>query len=337
MEFLRSFWELFSRAVVSLWALATGVLAGVAVVLERVSPHARIPDGLWWWIVGGGAVVSVAWAYHRTRLEREAAHATDVRPDHLQELQHRLAVLLRNVEMGGGCEYEDIGYSTVNQAAFKAHYPGLEQLVDEWDATVSRVVTARQTVTNMLQNAVDTNDETDPWYGITSQTYDVAQVLSLIGDTVVSRSVKGTLDDPITFGWRETPPFPPHGAQPDSDAFWKLELGDHHVAVVSDVPAEDRAERTTATKKRVEALWDAARQWESSRDVGPAKDALREQQPVLQEEILHWQKASGVRVTRRCSICRKNEGWPEPELTLWQRVRVRLAKSWKCVRDRLPW
>lgn len=274
--------------------------------------------------------MGIAVAYHRARMERDAAHAKEIRTDHLADLQHRLQVLLGNVQSGGGCDYEDIEYSVTNQTAFKAHYRDLEAPLDEWDAAVYRVVALKRAITTALEEAIETTDESLPWFGINHDEYDVGRLRTLIQGTVERRSSEGTLDGSISLNWTETPPFPPHVPVegPDLEAFWKLEIGGHHVATVLDLPAEDRTERIAVAKGHVEALWTAALGLGAARELRPARARLTWLQQDLQSALVDWKKATCVRVTPHCPICRKNEGWPEPKLSLWRRAAGRIQRAW---------
>jgi hypothetical protein len=322
-----SFLELFWRSGQWLLWLLTVVVAGAVGIGERFEVK-NISNHAWFRVAVAGAIVSLAVAYHRTRLEREAAHAKDVRADHLDELQRRLEIQLRNVECDSFCEYQDAPGSARNEAAFKAHYPDLESLLDDWDDAVYRVIAARKELEDMLREAVETTDATVPWYGMARSAYDVDRVRFVVQELVVARAEKGTLDEPCLLAWRETSPFPPYLGRADDEASWKLELGGFQVAVVLDLPAEDRAERMDATKRPVEALVEAARDWEPSRNIRPSKVALAELRVELEEGLDDWKKATGLRVTRRCSVCRKNEGWPEPKPPLWCRARVSFRALW---------
>jgi hypothetical protein len=323
-EIGRSFAELFWRSGQWLLWLLTAVVAGAVGIGERFGVK-NISNHAWFRIAVLGAIVSLAVAYHRTRLEREAARTHEVPPDHLQELQHRLSVLLHNVEIGGGCDYGDIAYSVTNQATFKAHYPDLEAQLDEWDAAVYRVVATKRAITTALEEMAETTDEAASWFGINREECDVDRLRTLIQEAVERRSSEGTLDGPVSLNWTETPPFPPLVSieGPDHDAFWKLDLGGHHIAVVLDLPVEDRAERIADTKRRVEALWSAAMGLEEAKELRPARTRLTGLQQDLQSALVDWQKVTNVRVTSRCPICRKNEGWPEPKPPLWRRLRTR--------------
>lgn len=325
VEIARSVWELLRRAIQSWWTRVAGVLAVAAYLLEHLAPRAHVSNRVWLWIVAVGAATSVVEAYHQTRIERDTARADEVRDDHLQELQRRLGILLNNVEAGNACEYEDSPASAKNQLAFKAHYPDLEPLLDHWDQVVSRLARTHQEIRDALSAAVETDDDTAPWYGITVPEYDVGRVTDLIYNTVVSRATHGTLKESFVFSWSETTyPLGVEG-QSDSEAMTKLELGGH-VAVVEKSPAETYTDRLARAKARVEALWHEAKGWQSAHELMPAMSALADAQPGLQDELDHWKKATGVRVTRGCSICRKNEGWPEPKPPLRLRVADRIQR-----------
>jgi len=219
--------ELFWRSGNWLLWLLTVVVAGLVGIGERFSVK-NISNHAWFRVAVAGAIVSLAVAYHRARLERDVAHAKDVRPDHLADLQHRLGVLLDNIESGGGCDYQDIEYSLTNQLSFKAHYSNLEKPLDDWDAAVYRVVSLKRAITTELEKAIDTTDETAPWFGIRdAEQYDVGRLQTMIQESVERRSADGILGNQVVLNWREQRPFPAHVPVegPDPHAFWKLEIG----------------------------------------------------------------------------------------------------------------
>jgi hypothetical protein len=319
-EIIKSLGELLLRAALSLWAILTVLVAGIAAVLERVSPGTHVSDRLWFKIAIGGAVVSVAWAYHRTRLERDRAHAKDVRGDHLEELQRRLTVLLGNVQSGGWCEYDDApdGRGT-HRNMFRAHYPELAVSLDEWDAAVKRATTAQRRLSDALGEAVITEDETAAWHGINGDDYDIHNVIEVIHRVVIERAEKGELGQgAVLRPWDFRNPLPDPPGAPPTQAMWVVVLGERRIAQVPDLPEEGRDERLRAVKRRVEALWKAAEGWEVAPEIAASKRRLGELERPLVDDLQEWRKASGVRVTHGCSICRKNEGWPNPQPPLWR-------------------
>jgi hypothetical protein len=320
-EIVKSLGELVLRAALSLWAILTVLVAGVAAVLERVSPGTHVSDRLWFKIAIGGAVVSVAWAYHRMRLERDAAHAGDVRGDHLGELQRRLEVLRTCVERDEPGEYEDApGGRRTHYNAFKAHYPELGVSLDDWDAAVRRVAAAQRTLRDMLKDAIADADEASPWHGISEPDYSVQNVVEVLYRIVVQSAEKGELGDNRSLRpWDFRNPLPTAFDAPPTQAPWAVLLGQSRIAIVPDLPEDGRDDRLQAVRQRVEALWQAAERWDVAAEVGVSKEALTGLKQPLMDDIQEWRKVSGIRVARDCSICRKNEGWPEPQPSLWRR------------------
>ena len=132
-EISRSFGELFWRSGNWLLWLLTVVVAGAVGLGERFSVH-NISNHTWFRIAIVGAVVSLAVAYHRVRLERNAARAGDVREDHLSELQGWLAGVIGNVTNEEACAYgEPRG---PNEAAFRAHYSDVAGTLTAWHDAV---------------------------------------------------------------------------------------------------------------------------------------------------------------------------------------------------------
>ena len=326
VEILRSAWEFLLRAVLSWWTLLTGVIAGLAAVLEHVSPETHISDRLWLRIAVVGVAMSLVWAYHRTRMERQSAHANDVRGDHLQELQRRLQVLLTNVEREEGCNYEDPpdGRRT-HHDAFRAHYPELEASLDVWDRTVKRVATARWSLMSELSGEVDQEE-------IKAPEYIVGDVLAAINGLVVTRAEKGELgQSAVVRGWDWGQPLPDPPGAPPTQAMWVVRLGQHRIALVPDLPEEGREDRLKATQQRIEALWKVAETWDVAAEIGASKEALAQLQQPLKDDLQEWQKVSGVRVSPRCSICRKNEQWEEPKPPLLFRIDGQIRRGWRWI------
>ena len=259
----------------------------------------------------------------------------DVPPEHRDDLQRRLGVLLRNIESESDCDYEDIEYSHTNELSLKAHYRDLETPLDDWHAVVHRVGDLKRAITKAIDEAINTTDETAPWFGVNADEYDVGHIRTLIQQSVERRSGEGTLDAQLFLSWRDTPPFPPRVPVegPDPDAFWKLELGGgHHVATVLDLPVEDRDERIAATKLRVATLWMMAMGLEPAKELRTARTRLTGLRRDLQSALVEWQKVTSVPVTRGCPVCRKNEKWPEPKPPLWPRFRTRAQRAWSHMR-----
>jgi hypothetical protein len=336
-EIGRSFAELLGGLVRSVWFVLGVFIPGALAIIKDAEPQAELKLSARGWgaIAVGCAAVSIAVVYHRARWERDIAHVKDVPPEHRDDLQRRLSVLLRNVDSESGCDYDDVEYSHTNQLSLKAHYRDLETPLDDWHAAVHRVGDLKRAITTAIDAAINTTDETAPWFGVNADEYDVGHIRTLIQESVERRSGEGTLDAQLFLSWRDTPPFPPRVPVegPDPDAFWKLELGGgHHVATVLDLPVEDRDERIAATKLRVATLWLTAMGLEAAKELRPARTRLTGLQQHLQSALVDWQKVTNVRVTSRCPICRKNEGWPEPKPPLWPRLRTRTQHAWGRVR-----
>lgn len=329
VEIAKSVGELLLRAVLSLWAILTGLVAGLAAIAEHVSPGAHISDRLWFRIALGGAVVSLVWAYHRTRMERSAAHARDVRPDHLEELQGRLNQARASVTSDRLAQYGD-------RSNFAAHYPDVVVVLDTWDHAVQRVGAAEQGFEDALDLALNEPGENAPWRGISAPDYDVNAIRALIREFVMRRAQDGTLGNPARMvPWTEGHPLPPPPGSPPIPPMRTISLGDErNLAWVPEEPADGLRERVEAVHERIESLWREAETWDSGPKIVAARQALAVLKASVLEELDHASRVSGLRVKRGCSICRANEEWSDPARSR-QRVSAWIGRFRRSVHRRV--
>jgi hypothetical protein len=310
-EIARSIGELFSQSGQWLLWLLTVVITGAVGIAERFSIH-DISNHTWFRVALVGAIISVVVAFHRTRLERDQARAGDIPDDHLEELQRRLNMLQGNVDQLSVCDYGDTphGRRTLFDA-FRAHYPTLTASCDAWDQAVGRVEAARQALLDDLSDELDQQDFDPP-------EYDVRAILELLHKAIVKRAEDGRLGEPksVLTPWTTTPSLPPPPGDPQP-ATWVLSLGHRAVAAVPALPVDgplgSRNDRLEAAQQRIETIWKTAELWDSAAEIAASKEALTRLQQPLEDDLREWRRASRVRVSRKCPICRKNEGWREPQ------------------------
>ena len=312
-EIARSISELFLRSGQWLLWLLTVVVAGAIGLGERFSVH-NISNHTWFRVATVGAVVSLAVAYHRARLEREAARAGDVRDDHLSELQGWLAGVIGNVTNEEVCAYGEP--SGPNEAAFRAHYSDIAGTLTAWDDAVDRLRLAGNALDDRMAHAAKAA-------GIDDSVYSGKEVLLVLRRFVVGRLKRGELGQPFTPTWTTEGPYPGFtGDERDETLFVKVE--GVSIASLKVRMGGDWAAQIDAIKPPVEQLFGESGGWGETLELAEGQAEVAALQTLLLGELEHWKKATGVRVKRSCSICRKNEGWREPMPSFWQRARERV-------------
>jgi hypothetical protein len=304
-----SFLELFWRSGQWLLWLLTGVVAAAIGIAERFDVK-NISNHAWFRVAIVGAVMSLAVAYHRARLERDAARVGDVRLDHLAELQGQLAGIIGNVTNEEVCAYGEP--SGPNEAAFRAHYSDIAGTLTAWDDAVDRLRLAGDALDERIVRAAKDA-------GVDDGVYHEKEVLLVLRLFVVGRVRRGELGHPFSPTWGTEGPYPGFtGDERDETLFVKI--GGVGIASLKVRAGEDWAPQIDAIKPPIEQVFRECEGWGETRELAEARAGLVTLQAPLVRELEHWNKATGIRVRRSCSICRKNEGWREPRPSLLPRL-----------------
>jgi hypothetical protein len=174
--------------------------------------------------------------------------------------------------------------------------------------------------------------------------YDHNAILHELHELIIRDAENDRLARPGTTigGWGTEGPVPPSPSEPTE--MWTVTLGQRKVAKVPDLPRHGPHggpdDRKNAVRTAIEAVWKAVESGASAAKIAPSKAALAELEQPLVDDLREWRKASGIRVSPSCSICRKNEGWPEPKPPPREGVVARVQKSLckgSAPRYRRPW
>jgi len=306
------------RAILFAVALITATLA--VVKHFDASAKTRLSASEWAFIALGSALVSVAIAYHRARVERDSTRPL-VRPDHLAELQGRLETLEQAVRTDDVCDYADPPDAReTHEESFKAHYPALGGALDAWDAVVRDVACAPEVFEMALRDVAESAEPAAPWFGVYGPDNDTAEVLNALSERLemLARCRLLGLDSPPWWAWSASPPLPSPGL-PDHPA-WEVMFGKRVLALIPEQPEDTRQERINEAINRIKSLWEYGEGMDEAAAIGATLERRAELKQPLLDELREWRKVSGVEATPRCSICRKNEGWHEPRPPIRKRI-----------------
>lgn len=288
--------EFLWRAVLSWLAGFVALLAAIAFLLEHVEPKAHVPSRLWLWIIIGGGVLSLVWAYHRTRRERELARAPMVDEAHAEELRERLRLHLDHVRnRQPSSDYgEPPPGGPADRASFSAHYPDRSEEVDRWTEQV-----AQEKLYGKLKEEIRREAESDePGAArIDPDIFDVYKVVDCMWGWLLTTAGEGKLDEPAKLRWR-------HVDLPDRLDF---ELEGNRVGILAMRSSEERRGPAQAARAQVFALAEAIRGWDDARKIKEGIDAAERLRGPLMAELDVDLRARDIPVVpSECPVCRRN-------------------------------
>jgi hypothetical protein len=312
LEMFRSAVEFLWRAVWSWLAAFVATLATIAYVLEHVAPSVHITGRLWLRVVIVGAVLSLVWAYHRTRCERELARAPLVDDAHGKELTDRLRLHLSHVRERRPSDYDDVTPDgPADRASFGAHYPERSEEVDRWSEQIRQKALYGKLKEELRREAQSDEPgaaKIDP--GI----FDVQMVTDYVWVWLLKTASDGEFDDPVRLAWETR--FLPDRTD--------LELAGN---AVGELPAGLPDELATPVQEaagQVFALATAALAWPDAQKIKEGKDAAERLRGPLVAELDVDLRARDIPVVpSECPVCRRNR---ERRTTV--SARVVLHKAW---------
>lgn len=304
-QIVTSFLELFWRSWQWLLWLLTVIVAGAVGIGERFSIH-NISNHTWFRIAVGGAVVSLAVAYHRTRLERDEARAGEVERGHGDDLHARISAHIERIERREPCTYDGAPATGADRASFEAHHRELAEAGDRWNTALD------QSALRINLHA-ELSRETG---ALDSEIWTVDAVFDHIWAWIIGRAEHDELDTDPGLVWS-------HEA---AIVECRMKLSDMEVGSIPEEPHDTLGDRLQEAKKPVDDIAHAALGWPVASEIAAfvkASEALRG--PLLAMFSIESQ-VERVRVTRLCAICRKNQGWPEPKPPLRLRAAERIQR-----------
>jgi hypothetical protein len=316
-EMLRSAAEFLWRAVWSWLAGFVAILAAAAYLLEHIEPDVHIPSRLWLWIVVGGGVLSVIWAYHRTRCERELARAPSVDDAHGKELTDRLRLHLNHVRERQPSDYGDAApEGPADRETFEAHYPDRCKEVDKW----SERVTQGALYTKLKEEIRREAESDEPGAAkIDPSIFGVQTVVDRMWGWLLKTADEGKLDKPAELRW-ETQNLPDR---------WDLKLEAISVGTLPPGSSEEREVPAQAARAQIFALAEVIRDWDDARKITKNKEAAERLRAPLIAELEIDLRARDIPVMpAECPVCGRNRDRRTPA-----RGRVVLKKIW----DRRPY
>jgi hypothetical protein len=305
---VRSLGELLLRAALSLWAILTVLVAGVAAILERVAHNAHISDRLWFRIAVVGAIVSVVWAYHRTRIERDRARAAPIAPSHGDELTQRVRLALARVRDRLPAYYNDAAPGgPADRASFCAHYPARGKEIERWNEQIGQEQLYGKIKEEIRREA--TSDEPDA-ARIDPSILSVQMVVDCMWGWLLKTAGEGKLAAPAELRWQ-------HHDLPDR---WDLELEGECVGTLPPGSPEDLEEPVQAARAQVFALAEAIRGWADARKITENKEAAeRLRGPLMHKLDLDLRAAEDLRRSDACEVCQHHRVVHGPSLPRWLR------------------
>jgi hypothetical protein len=231
-ERLKEHLQLLGKRAIVL--VGSGVLLVIGVV-DLVRAHHR-GHSAWFWLFWGCLILFVVEAsvVNKALRERDTAREmldrAPVPQDHQSELQGRLKQFTHATGTGAGFS----AGSENQQAAFRAHFPGLMSTVDTWNTAVVRARDAPAAVYQWLEAECDV-------LGIEAPTYVRETVLKTLHDVLLTNPPGNgnVLADPtarIVLRWAVSPDF-----EENPDTLTRLYLGNEINDPLAFIPTEPRA------------------------------------------------------------------------------------------------
>jgi hypothetical protein len=315
-EIGRSIADLFRGIVGAVWLVLGVGIPGALAIIKDAEPEAelKLSAARWGEIALGAAAVSIAAAYHRTRLERDEARAGDVERGHGEDLRARIGVHIERIEHREPCIYDGAPGTGADRASFEAHHRELAEAADRWN--VARDQTALRTKLHEELRRATGNLDTEIW--------NVEAVFDQIWAWLIGRAEHDELDAGPGLAWGHEP----------AVVECRIKLSDRQVGSIPETPHDTRGDRLREAKKPVDDIAQAALGWPVTSEITAFVEASEDlRQPLLDIFSIESQ-VERVRATRLCAICRKNQGWPEPKPSVWQRVVGQLGRARARIRSR---